>query len=87
MFGLPGIHNHPFHPADRRCVGGFFWLRPHLAIAPVQQGFRGGKPCAGRHLGVVHDFGDHRDRGGAVGTGQFRDVRGDVGVVGFHGDS
>ena len=59
--------------------------RLHLAEAQVKHGFGCGQSRARGHLGVVHDLGDHCDRGLGMRPRQLRDVEGGVLGVRCHG--
>ena len=72
---LAGIHDHSFDLRNRRsAVSIFRRLRARLAPAPIQQRLCCRQTRAGRRIGIVHDFGQNRDRVGRVCARQGLDV-------------
>jgi hypothetical protein len=69
------MDDHSFDLRDwLSAVSIFRRLRPRLAPAPFQQRLCCGQPRPGRRIGIVHDFGQNRDRIGAMCTRQRLDV-------------
>jgi len=59
----PVIDDHPFDAPDWRLAVAVV-RRPGSGLAPaaLQHGLCRGHPRSGRCVGIVHDFGQHRDR-------------------------
>jgi len=75
FFVLAGIHDHSFDLRNRRsAVSIFRRLRARLAAAPIQQRFCCRQARTGRRIGIVHDFGQNRDRVGGVRAREGLDV-------------
>ena len=67
LLTLAGIHDHSSDLRHgRSAVSIFRRLRARLAPAPIQQRLCRRQARAGRRIGIIHDFGQNRDRVGRV---------------------